>query len=122
MERLFIIEIIRSPYQEVRELFINGKTETSFQINFRDSTQNTENSISDETYNTCFNDQKLCFGLPDGCVQSKSCAILSKSLQNKSKVVFELLAPIQSNPQNYYIAYSLSKISVNIFEIMKNFV
>jgi hypothetical protein len=32
------------------------------------------------------------------------------------------LAPIQSNPQNYYIAYSLSKISVNIFEIMKNFV
>jgi hypothetical protein len=98
-----------------------GKTETPFQINFRDSIQNTENSISDEIYNTCFNDQKLCFGLPDGCVQKKTCGILGLSFPNSSIVKFELLAPIQSNPQNYYIAYSLSKISVNIFEIMKIF-
>ncbi len=75
---------------------------------------NTANSIiSDETYNTCFNNEKLCFGLPDGCVQDKTCEILGLSFPNSSNVAFELLAPIESSRQ-YYIAYSLSKISVNM--------
>ncbi len=94
-------------------------------INLRIQTQQTTNvttlTFSEEIYKKCLNKEKLCFGLPDGCVQSKSCEILSSSFLNTSKVTFELLAPIELNPQNYYIAYSLSKISVNIFEIMKNF-
>ncbi len=94
-------------------------------INLRIQIQLTTNvttlTLSEEIYKKCLNKEKLCLGLPDGCVQSKSCVILSSSFPNKSKVIFELLAPIQSNPQNYYIAYSLSKISVNTFEIMKNF-
>ncbi len=71
-------------------------------------------TLSEEIYKKCLNKEKLCFGLPDGCIQSKSCAILSSSFPNISKVTFELLAPIESNRQNYYIAYSVSKISVNM--------
>ncbi len=97
------------------------QTTTQTMTQTQQTTSATTLILSEEFYKKCLNKEKLCFGLPDGCIQSKSCTILSSSFPDISNVTFELLAPIESNRQNYYIAHSVSKISVNIFEIMKNF-
>ncbi len=99
-----------------------NKNSATQAINIRNQTQDSTKTLtlSDEFYNKCLNKEKLCFGLPKtkqskNCIESKNCAILSSSFANSGKITFELLAAIETNQQNYYIAYGLSKLSVNIF-------